>query len=334
MRWWFKEYSSEQHLLLALPYLSDVWRASGEPAQKAIKQLQQQLSSSVNVHCLDYHNIAYNDIWLRDTLPLWFKQASSSGWQGILPAFDGWGGIQHQINADQTLAQRLFDYPISAACWCGEGGMFSHNGEWLLVGMACLKQRNPGMTEAHLKNLITNNFSPLKPIFVDTRLSADETGGHIDNMALFIDDDTLLFCTTDDPNHPDYQACRKLEKALDQLPDSINKVALPLPYPQSATVAERRGLACITGALQRTTAVKLLCSYVNVVAIGNIIVLPHYQIDYDAVALHCLQQALPGKTIVSAAAREFVLGGGGLHCISHSVPAAVAQSVIADGHVL
>lgn len=334
MRRWFKEYSREQQLLLALPYLKDVWRNAGEPARNAIRNLQQQLSAFLNVHCLNYQVTDYNDIWLRDTLPLWFCTATDDRWQGLLPGFDGWGGVQSQIAADQTLAHRLFGQRIMPATWRGEGGMFSHNGEWLLVGLRCLMQRNPELSETDLRGLITTQFAPLTPVFIDARLSADETGGHIDNMGLFIDDNTLLYSATDDVRHPDYAACQRLKEQLEQLPRTITKIPMPLPYPQLATADERASLLSVPGALQRTTAVKLLCSYVNVIAVGETIVLPGYAIDEDKEALQRLMQALPDKTLIQVPAREFVLGGGGLHCISHALPSVLALSGDADVRAL
>lgn len=332
MSGWFKEYSSEQQLLLALPYRDDVWRQAGEPARKTIRQLQQQLSAVVNVSCLSHHDMAYNDIWLRDTLPIWRRSSSQPGWQGLLPKFDGWSGVQNDISADKTLAERLFRAPITEPDWCAEGGMFSHNGEWLLVGFASLKKRNPTVSGEALRASISQQFAPLKPIFIDCALSADETAGHVDNMALFIDDNTLIFSTTDDPNHPDYFACQHLQKALSHLPSNIQQVPLPLPYPQVANAEERSGISHNQGALKRTTELKLLCSYVNAIAVADTLFIPAYGLAFDEIVRQRLQQQLVGKKIVAVAARELILGGGGLHCVSHSVPQQVSLAMQAKNH--
>ena len=331
---WFKEYCREQQLLLAMPFRDDVWRNQAIPAQEALETLITQLSPVVSTHCLHPSRDSYDDIWLRDTLPIWHRPFDAESWQGLLPEFDGWGGVQTDIDADRELAERLFSARIKPQPWRGEAGMFSHNGEWLLVGLNSLKQRNPSLTEWQLKHGITEAFNPLKPIFIDTHLSADETAGHIDNMALFIDDYTVLYSFTKDPGHPDYAACQYLSEQLSVLPASIRKIAVPLPYPVRADPSERSAIRATPTALGRSVELPLLCSYVNVIAIGKTLFVPRYGIDEDESALAILKRKLPTFSVITVAARELVLGGGGLHCITHSVPWVLRQSVSAGDHVL
>lgn len=333
MRRWFKEYSREQHLLLALPHRSDVWRDQAQPASLAVRQLYYRLAQQLSVSCITAADIDFDDIWLRDTLPMWFQHGEADVWQALLPQFNGWGDVQSQIAADQTLARRLFNRPFEATSWYGEGGMFSHNGEWVLVGLHSLKKRNPMLTESQLRTRLATDLAPLKPLFFDSYLSADETLGHIDNMALFVDDNTVLYSVTDDPLHPDYAASQHIRRVLAQLPATINRIGLPLPYPEFATAAERSNVSCHHGALKRTQELPLLCSYVNVISVGEVLVFPQYQVAEDAVAVAQLRAALPNKRIICIDARELVLGGGGLHCISHSLPQALAQFVVADARV-
>lgn len=332
MRRWFKEYNCEQRLLLALPYRNEVWRDEAKPARLAIRRLYDRLSQHLKVSCIRATDINYDDIWLRDTLPVWFQQIETGEWQGLLPQFNGWGGVQSQIAADQTLAPRLFHGCINKASWYGEGGMLSHNGEWVLVGLHSLKHRNPMLADHQLRTLVAKDLAPLKPLFFDTCLSADETQGHIDNMALFIDDKTVLYSATDDPLHPDYAASQHIQHVLKQLPATITTIGLPLPYPEFATAAERSNLSFHQGALKRSRDLPLLCSYVNVIAVGEVVVFPHYQVAEDAHALAQIRAALPDKRIISVDARELVLGGGGLHCISHALPRALEQFVVVVDH--
>lgn len=332
MRHWFKEYAGEQQLLLAVPFRDDVWRDQAKPAQQALSNLRDNLSAVIDVYCLTPETVAYDDIWLRDTLPLWFIDDTRDDWRGLLPQFDGWGGVQSHIEQDARLSKQLFGEVVTGTDWTGEGGMFSHNGEWLLVGFTSLCKRNPGYPAAQLKQRIAEDFAPLRPVFIETCLSADETFGHIDNLALFINDTTLIYSATDDPEHPDYPACRLVQQQLALLPDHIRQIALPLPYPQWPTSPERSGLKSAAGVMKRDTSVALLCSYVNVIVVGHHLVLPQYGLAEDDIALSILKSALPDYRIMTVNAREFVLGGGGLHCISHSLPRPLAQSLTVVDH--
>lgn len=306
------------------------------PAQQTIRQLQRLIARYQPCHILTQKNIRYDDIWLRDILPLWSTEdrairsdalTNPRNWQGWLPRFDGWGGVQSCYQQDADLAARLFHgQQLRCSNLVGEGGCFSHNGEWLLVGLQCLRKRNPTLPPATLKNQLSEQLSPLKPVFIEASLSADETQGHVDNMAVFVADDVLLYAYTDDPGHPDFDSCRQLQEQVQQLPASIKKIALPLPMPQWASASERQQIQVRDGALARTQQLPLLFSYVNQIAMGNVLIVPQYDIAEDQQVLVILQEALPGYQLQPFKARELVLGGGGLHCVSAQLPRALLSS--------
>jgi agmatine deiminase len=52
-------------------------------------------------------------------------------------------------------------------------------------------------------------------------------------------------------------------------------------------------------------------------------VIPEFGLETDDEAFQRIQNALPERKVLSFNAREFVLGGGGLHCISHNLPASL-----------
>lgn len=335
-----------QRLLLAWPYRSDVWRNRAEPARaslfKLIKQLPvntpvslvvpASLSDSVPSSLKSVQRIAvdYDDIWLRDMTPLW-KLNNENTLTGLSFSFDGWGGIQDAIAADKAFAQSLcagLKCPLEKSPLIAEGGAFTHNGQgdWL-IGLACLKQRNPEMTEAELKSRLGLLLPGQCLHFFDGALVADETGGHIDNMALFVDANTVLYAATDDTAHPDYQTCRALKKQLTRLPKHIQTVPLPLPRPQLPAEEEREGVELTSSSLKRTIELPLLCSYVNVLQTDTLVAVPQFGLATDAEALLRVREALPERKVIAVDAREFVLGGGGLHCISHNLPAFKAEGL-------
>ncbi|WP_404399634.1 agmatine deiminase family protein [Idiomarina seosinensis] len=330
---WFKDYSGEQVCLLAEPYRPEVWRADAGPALETIKQLQRVIARYQPCRMLTTAMACYDDIWLRDILPLWArldipamdaKANNQLNWQGWLPSFDGWGAVQSSYQQDATLAKRLFTgVPLNVSSIIAEGGNFSHNGEWVLIGFSCLRERNPQLRTGELRQQLTEQLKPLKPVFIDTRLSADETHGHIDNMALFIADDIIVYAYTDNPQHPDFEACQQLHQQLQQLPPMIRKIALPLPLPRPATASERQRVKRIEGALARTEQLPLLLSYVNLIALAKVLIVPQYQIAEDLRVLEVLQTALPDYRLETFNARELVLGGGGLHCVTAQVPEAL-----------
>lgn len=335
---WLPDFSANQRLLLAWPYRSDVWRENAEPARKALLRLITQLpettpvslvvpadssfslSSSLKpIHCIE---IEYDDIWLRDIGPLW--QDTGSGLKALSFNFDGWSGIQHVIAADKCFAKKLctqLKRSLHQSELIAEGGVFTHNGKgcWL-IGLTCLKRRNPELTGNEIKSALDQLLPDQRLYFFEGSLSADETGGHIDNMALFVDSYTLLYAATDNKAHPDYETCQALKNKVSELPEFIEKVPLPLPLPQLATNEERLGIELSSLSLERTVDLPLLCSYVNVLQTNELVVVPQFGLVTDDEALQVICRALPERQVIAFDAREFILGGGGLHCISHNLP--------------
>ena len=111
----------------------------------------------------------------------------------------------------------------------------------------------------------------------------------------------------------------RIAEFVKQLPDSIRKVPVPLPKPQRPTTGERGDLEQLQTSLNRTEEVPLLCSYINVLQTDSVVIVPEFDLPSDAEALSVIRKAVGDKTVLSAPARELVLGGGGLHCISHNL---------------
>ena len=328
MVYWRPDFASGQQIVLAQPYRRDVWRQSARPARKCIESLAQLLRQYHPICLLTPQTVSYDDIWMRDILPLLYQEDSGQ-WRGLLMEFDGWGDVQQTIEQDSQLPEQLFAehlYPVSKLI--GEGGMLTHNGEVALMGLAALKSRQPELTEKQLSRRVEQNLAGLDVYFFDGKLSADETSGHMDNLALFIAEDVLLYCTTDDEAHPDYATCQKLAHTVARLPQTIAKVALPLPLPQQPMEQDRAGIISDSNSLVRDMTLPICCSYTNLIATDKVIVVPQFDLPTDQPVLEVIQRHAGGRKVLSHPARELVLGGGGLHCVSHQVPADISLPVI------
>ncbi|PYE32107.1 agmatine deiminase [Idiomarina fontislapidosi] len=328
MVYWRPDFAADQQIVLAQPYRRDVWRQSARPARKCIDALAQLLRQYHPICLLTPQTVSYDDIWMRDILPLWYQEDAGQ-WRGLLMEFDGWGDVQQTIEQDSQLPEQLFAdhlYPVSKLI--GEGGMLTHNGQVALMGLAALKSRQPELTQRQLSRRVEQSLAGLDVHFFDGKLSADETSGHMDNLALFIAEDTLIYCATDDVSHPDYETCQKLAETVAQLPEHIAKVALPLPLPQQPREQDRAGIMSDGNSLVRDMTLPICCSYTNLIVTDKVIVVPEFELPTDAEVFAIIQRHAGGRKVLSHPARELVLGGGGLHCVSHQVPADIPLPVI------
>jgi agmatine deiminase len=76
------------------------------------------------------------------------------------------------------------------------------------------------------------------------------------------------------------------------------------------------------GTKRRPPGDRLAGSYVNFYIANGGIVMPLLDARTDRAAAASLRKLFPRRRVVGVAAREVLLGGGNIHCITQQVPAA------------
>ena len=94
------------------------------------------------------------------------------------------------------------------------------------------------------------------------------------------------------------------------------------PAPILITKEESMGVAAIEGTLPRQEGDRLAASYVNYYTGNGFIALPVFNDPNDQKAIDKLKELYPDRVIEPIYAREILLGGGNIHCITQQVPAA------------
>jgi agmatine deiminase len=75
------------------------------------------------------------------------------------------------------------------------------------------------------------------------------------------------------------------------------------------------------GGASRKPGERLAASYINFYMGNSTIVMPLLDPKRDAAATKALQKIFPDRRIIGVQAREILLGGGNIHCITQQVPA-------------
>ncbi|KAH9722412.1 Agmatine deiminase [Citrus sinensis] len=292
--------------------------------------------------------MSMNDSWFRDTGPTIVvnKSSASSGAQapkvaGIDWNFNSWGGVDDGCYRDWSLdlqvarkilsTERLPRFPHSMVL---EGGSIHVDGEGTcLTTEECLlnKNRNPHLNKGQIENELKAYLGVMKIIWLPRGLFGDDdTNGHIDNMCCFSKPGVVLLSWTDDKTDPQYErsveALTILSDATDARGRKLQIIKLHVPGPLYMTEEEAAGLnqASIDGeAKPRLAGTRLAASYVNFyIANGGIIAPQFGDKKWDGEAVRVLSQAFPKYEVVGIErAREIVLGGGNIHCITQQQPA-------------
>jgi agmatine deiminase len=333
------------------PERPDNWRLGAKPAQAAFTAVAAAIARfepvTMMVSARQYAHaraalpaeirlveISTNDSWARD-VGASFLTNNAGELRGVDWPFNAWGGLQNGLyfpwDLDDAVAAKMLQIE-RASCYRApliiEGGAIHVDGEGtVLVTEACLlaEDRNPNITRQDAERVLKDYLGASHVIWLGAGVPFDETGGHIDNLACFIAPATVLLSWCDDPADPHYQVSRDAEARLLGATDAqgrrIAVERIPMPTPMYFTEAEAAGIDQTSGRMSRNPGDRLAASYVNFYIANNAIIAPSFDTPTDASACGVLTRLFPTREIIMLPAREILLGGGNIHCITQQQPA-------------
>jgi agmatine deiminase len=210
-----------------------------------------------------------------------------------------------------------------------EGGSIHVDGEGtVLTTEQCLlnPNRNPELDRAAIEAALHAYLGTEKVVWLGDGVFADETDGHIDNLACFARPGVVMLTWIEDPDDPQSaisrDALERLEAATDARGRSLEVIKLPAPGPLTATDEEAAGVELVEGTQPRKGGDRLAASYVNFYLANSRVVYPLLDPTRDDEAAAIIAATFPDREAVGVPAREILLGGGNIHCITQQVPAA------------
>ncbi|KAG5229960.1 agmatine deiminase [Salix suchowensis] len=294
-----------------------------------------------NVRVLE---MSMNDSWFRDTGPTFVvrKNGSTHGnikqhIAGIDWNFNGWGGVDDGCYQDWSLdllvarkilgVEKLPRFPHFMIL---EGGSIHGHALPLLLN----KNRNPNMTKEQIEDQLKAYLGVQKVIWLPYGLYGDDdTNGHIDNMCCFARPGVVLLSWTDDEKDPQFIRSMEAESILSNTSDANGRrleiIKLHVPGPLYMTDEEAAGVVQDCNAKPRLPGTRLAASYVNFyISTGGIITPQFGDQKWDDEAVRVLSQVFPNHEVVRIeGAREIVLAGGNIYCITQQQPAALPGTV-------
>jgi agmatine deiminase len=345
------EWAPQQAVWMIWPYRPDNWRENGLHAQKTFAEVARAISVGTPVFMAvppAMLNLARtvmpesvtlvpmdsDDCWMRDSGPTVVTGPNGER-RGIDWQFNAWGGLQgglyHPWDRDSAVAGQVLahqGFARYAAPLVLEGGSIHVDGEGtLLTSAECLlnPNRNPQLTQAEIEALLTQYLGVSHFIWLPQGVYLDETDGHIDNMCCFARPGEVILHWIDDENDPQYQrsqtAYEVLSKAVDARGRRLKIHKMVAPGPLFYTEEETVGVTASASAVPRLAGERMAASYVNFLISNERIIFPLLDVRTDDQARAQLQAIFPSYEIVGVAAREILLGGGNIHCITQQIPA-------------
>jgi agmatine deiminase len=332
---------------LIWPERPDIWRAGAVPVQAAFVALVNAIAMCEPVRvgasprqlararaalppAVQVVALPNNDAWVRDTGPSFLLDAAGRR-RGVDWRFNAWGGLYADWRRDAGVAQRVLAHeraPRYRAPMVNEGGAIHSDGQGtLMVTEQCLLNvnRNPRLSRARIETLLKAYTGSTHVIWLGEGVVNDETDGHIDNLACFARPGEVLLSWCDNPRDPQHRVSRdafeRLQAARDAQGRRLRVHKLPAPGPLYMSAREARGIAPRAGTRRVRAGHRLAGSYVNGYLCNGALIAPLLDRRTDAAALRVLRRVYPERHIVGVAARELLLGGGNIHCLTQQVPA-------------
>lgn len=349
--WMPAEFEAHEGCILIFPERSDSWQYGGYAARKAFVQVAEAIARSEKVTVVasakQYDNarnllpsdirvieMESNDAWARDYAPVFVTNAAGDV-RGIDFGFNAWGGLYNGLyfpwDKDDAMARKLcdaFDTDVyDYRHFILEGGSIHVDGEGTcMVTETCLlsEGRNPQMSKEQIEQILKDTLGVSVVLWLPCGIYLDETDEHVDNICAFTSPGEVVLAWCEDENDPQYamsKACYDyLASCKDAKGRSLTIHKLPLPKPVTMTKDECEGLDLCGDEQTRKEGDRLAASYVNFYISNGAIVMPAFGDEADDKAKEILQRLFPTREVISIYARDILIGGGNIHCITKQIP--------------
>jgi agmatine deiminase len=234
--------------------------------------------------------------------------------------FNGWGN-KYPADLDNRITTTLYKAgafgktPCQGIDFILEGGSIETDGQGtLMTTVSCLlsKHRNPGLGKKEIEAKLSEFLGADNIIWIHHgQLAGDDTDGHIDTLARFANDETILYVTSNESDDPNFASLNRMEEELQGLTKKNGKpyklVSLPSPV---ITNAEGNYLPA---------------SYANFLIINHAVLVPVYGLETDAGVIKIFKECFVNRKIIPVNCRPLIQQYGSLHCITMHLPQGVVS---------
>jgi agmatine deiminase len=253
---------------------------------------------------------------MRDIGPS-FVRTESNELVAVNWVFNGWGACDWASwGHDEEIASFVAEQVGVAALdspMVNEGGGIHVNGAGVVLVTETVQRgegRNPDWSRAQVEAELGRTLGTDRTIWLERGLTRDYdefgTRGHVDIVACFANETTVLVHDQRDPMHPDFEVSQAV---LAQM-RAEGFTVVPVPAPQVLLDDPNDPESWVD------------YSYINHYICNGAVILCAFNDPGDEHAAAILREVYPGREIVLVDARPLFARGGGIHCITQQQPVA------------
>lgn len=333
---WPAEWEPQEAVWISWPHRQDLWQGGLSTLLSRYVELCEAISSQAEVrinaasslhpgirqlleqrHIQNYQLFDHptNDVWCRDHGPIFVQREDGllqiADWE-----FNAWGAKfspWDQDNAIPSHTAASLKLPRLHSQMVLEGGAIEGNGSGLVLTTEAVllnPNRNPAWSQHDVEEEMKRLLGCTHIFWLGRGIEGDDTDGHIDDMVRFVGPEAAVSIIEQNPHSPHYRNLAENNERLQDLrtPSGSRVEMIPLPMPHPLVARNWR--------LEQLPA-----SYANFLICNQRVIVPIFcQEKEDDHALGILRECFPGKEVIGIDARQFVLEGGAIHCITQQQP--------------
>jgi agmatine deiminase len=261
--------------------------------------------------------IPNNDTWSRDFGPITVILNNKPTLLDF--GFNGWG-LKFPANFDNLISKQLKHQGqlrpnLNTIGLIMEGGSIESDGlGTIMTTSECLlsPNRNPQLDKSEIEQALSSLAGAKRVLWLNHGgLAGDDTDSHIDTLARFCPDNTIVYQACDNPLDEHFEPLKLMEGELKSFtaPDGSPYRLVPLPLPMARFDEQ---------------AHRLPATYANFLIINGAVLVPTYRdTENDRTALERIARIFPGRETIGIDCLPLLEQHGSLHCVTMQLPQGV-----------
>jgi len=266
-----------------------------------IESVKANFSENENLHFVEYQT---DDTWARDCSCLCVEEGSHVKLLDF--TFTGWGDKFQAIkdNAMSQAISKCYSSEMQSIDFILEGGGVESNGKGIVLTTSeCMlnKNRNKTLSSTQITQKLNNYLGSNKVLYLNHGyLAGDDTDSHVDTLARFIDEKTIMYVTCENKEDEHYRELKLMEEELKEFSITHNFALIKLPMTEAIYFENER----------------LPATYANFLFVNGAVLVPTYGVKEDEEALSVFKSTFKDRDIVPIDCSVLVRQHGSLHCVT------------------
>ena len=255
--------------------------------------------------------------WTRDSLPIFLKLKENkkilSKWE-----FNAWAKYKNfkKDNKAYLKIKKAIKIDVIKPKFKNrkivlEGGSIDVNGNGLLMTtkqclVSKIQERNKGFETKDYEKIFKKFLGINKIIWLNNGIEGDDTHGHIDDIARFVNKDKIFIAKESNKQEKNFKNLNEnieiLKKFKNENQKKLKIIQIPMPKPK------------------KINGVRVPASYLNFYIANRIVLVPTFKDPKDKIVLKIFKRHFKSREIIPVDCSVLVWGFGTIHCLTQQEP--------------